>query len=205
MKTNGIVAHPRSRGENPRPAIRTATRPGSSPLTRGKPGEYPARRGRGRLIPAHAGKTVSLTALTASRTAHPRSRGENTTGGDALAALRGSSPLTRGKHMPAPFMYRDPGSSPLTRGKRVFDEALLEEGGLIPAHAGKTCPLLFSLSVSRAHPRSRGENTWQLIISQATVGSSPLTRGKLGITHPSKPRQRLIPAHAGKTRQARSA
>ena len=50
-----------------------------------------------------------------------------------------------------------------------------------------------------AHPRSRGEN-WQWIAGIATeVGSSPLTRGKPGRQLAGLTRQRLIPAHAGKT------
>ena len=70
--------------------------------------------------------------------AHPRSRGEN----EALAASDAT----------------DKGSSPLTRGKPVHVADVLHEGGLIPAHAGKTwCASTYS-TVVRAHPRSRGEN-----------------------------------------------
>ena len=53
-----MTAHPRSRGENPRPRAREPCRSGSSPLTRGKLSEEmgpPPDRG---LIPAHAGKTT---------------------------------------------------------------------------------------------------------------------------------------------------
>ena len=70
-------AHPRSRGENIKSAVGSVIDWGSSPLTRGKPPARSRKPSKTRLIPAHAGKTVSLTALTASRTAHPRSRGEN--------------------------------------------------------------------------------------------------------------------------------
>ena len=50
-----------------------------------------------------------------------------------------------------------------------------------------------------AHPRSRGENDLRLIAGMGPQGSSPLTRGKLrrGIRRFKK--ERLIPAHAGKT------
>ena len=71
--------------------------------------------------------------------------------------------------------------------------------GLIPAHAGKTEIPNAQRRVSRAHPRSRGEN---LPISQDRItpsGSSPLTRGKRGATHHHVKRCGLIPAHAGKT------
>ena len=59
--------------------------------------------------------------------------------------------------------------------------------------------MLFSLSVSRAHPRSRGENGFVLDTPCSLGGSSPLTRGKRrehGLTFRCSG---LIPAHAGKT------
>ena len=74
----GHWAHPRSRGENMIRWCMSVGGPGSSPLTRGK---LPILRrqlaGTG-LIPAHAGKTTVAVPPTGSRTAHPRSRGENT-------------------------------------------------------------------------------------------------------------------------------
>ena len=52
----------------------------------------------------------------------------------------------------------------------------------------------------RAHPRSRGENAPSGRRLDRPSGSSPLTRGKLGLaTHAEVPTG-LIPAHAGKTR-----
>ena len=92
------TAHPRSRGENVHRLIGVRLRSGSSPLTRGK---RRRRRGGcrgGRLIPAHAGKTASTGASSGRQTAHPRSRGENGAFEDSIAAMNGSSPLTRGKH-----------------------------------------------------------------------------------------------------------
>ena len=71
--------------------------------------------------------------------------------------------------------------------------------GLIPAHAGKTCPCRARLLVEWAHPRSRGEN---LIVDRPAnpqAGSSPLTRGKPSRRRTGRPRGGLIPAHAGKT------
>ena len=70
-------AHPRSRGENLIGGCLIAPGQGSSPLTRGKrwwlclEGRLPG------LIPAHAGKTLSQPLRALRRTAHPRSRGEN--------------------------------------------------------------------------------------------------------------------------------
>ena len=71
-------AHPRSRGENLKPARAASARTGSSPLTRGKRRSFrPSCRSRG-LIPAHAGKTPMVHASRSHLWAHPRSRGENT-------------------------------------------------------------------------------------------------------------------------------
>ena len=71
--------------------------------------------------------------------------------------------------------------------------------GLIPAHAGKTFPLLSFAFSFRAHPRSRGENGRVKISTRAGWGSSPLTRGKRRAYAVNLIMCGLIPAHAGKT------
>ena len=71
---------------------------GSSPLTRGKHDRVLARRRDLGLIPAHAGKTPGAPRPSAAAAAHPRSRGENFAEPTRTMTLRGSSPLTRGKH-----------------------------------------------------------------------------------------------------------
>ena len=152
---------------------------GSSPLTRGKRGDTPAGASFLGLIPAHAGKTSAMSAGASGRPAHPRSHGEN----------RPNCGLSE---------FWD-GSSPLTRGKLLGGLEGLRRRGLIPAHAGKTRARCGSSASEPAHPRSRGENTLRMRDIAALPGSSPLTRGKRRVTHPSEPRQRLIPAHAGKT------
>ena len=50
------------------------------------------------------------------------------------------------------------GSSPLTRGKHSRARLSSLVAGLIPAHAGKTMRLSQQGLITRAHPRSRGEN-----------------------------------------------
>ena len=116
--TTSTRAHPRSRGENQRIKSVAASVTGSSPLTRGKRILTRVRSYADGLIPAHAGKTGGPERAVRAFPAHPRSRGENPTGGTATCCSRGSSPLTRGKHG---------GELGVGRG-----------GGLIPAHAGKT-------------------------------------------------------------------
>ena len=152
---------------------------GSSPLTRGKPDRLQRREQAPGLIPAHAGKTRSRSATPWGSRAHPRSRGENPHMNSCLAKPRGSSPLTRGKHL-------------------VLSEAA-SGGGLIPAHAGKTGGDEGNPHGSGAHPRSRGENINLVVSALSGWGSSPLTRGKPTFLPVASPISGLIPAHAGKT------
>ena len=91
------------------------------------------------------------------------------------------------------------GSSPLTRGKPKPCRSCQATGGLIPAHAGKTSRYLLLPIPRRAHPRSRGENSWKLKGKAIVSGSSPLTRGKRDVSLDDVQGPGLIPAHAGKT------
>ena len=111
--------------------------------------------------------------------AHPRSRGEN------MASLLKKAPAI--------------GSSPLTRGKHSSERTWLQRWRLIPAHAGKTYGVVNTTPGVEAHPRSRGENDADRPRVGAHAGSSPLTRGKLGLNLTLTGSLRLIPAHAGKT------
>ena len=172
-------AHPRSRGENEHGRATARERPGSSPLTRGKRRDGLAVTPRARLIPAHAGKTVLPIQFRTWRWAHPRSRGENAFVSHLYCVARGSSPLTRGKH------------NQMTPGN--------PDGGLIPAHAGKTEDRKARCLSRWAHPRSRGENLTVERGSRGLSGSSPLTRGKPVYGVGEAGAMRLIPAHAGKT------
>ena len=176
---SSMRAHPRSRGENSRPATLPSTQSGSSPLTRGKRSQLiRALQARG-LIPAHAGKTDWTLNHVVAQPAHPRSRGENL-------------------YMDKADMFA-PGSSPLTRGKLRLRLRLTNLLGLIPAHAGKTAKPRERPGSQRAHPRSRGENIFVQHFVLAMNGSSPLTRGKQRRISRFSIEQGLIPAHAGKT------
>ena len=132
-----------------------------------------------RLIPAHAGKTGESGRVRGRLGAHPRSRGENTAALIAYLKRKGSSPLTRGKHVAPPVGFR--------------------REGLIPAHAGKTRNSTKHSWTSEAHPRSRGENSAPMMPAISGWGSSPLTRGKPCMARHMMCGRGLIPAHAGKT------
>ena len=178
-----VGAHPRSRGEN-RPGSAGHSRArGSSPLTRGKLGNNLASALPSGLIPAHAGKTRTLLHQSRAPRAHPRSRGENKLQEALKANAAGSSPLTRGK----PLLHRT------TQARER----------LIPAHAGKTPSRSGHTAQAQAHPRSRGENVLPGLPGAVCAGSSPLTRGKLGIEPNLTIARGLIPAHAGKTHARR--
>ena len=155
-------AHPRSRGENDFLPVSSRPRHGSSPLTRGKPSCIISMRVRIRLIPAHAGKTDPPIDCRSRRTAHPRSRGENSTSWSTPSG--------------------DLGSSPLTRGKPQEGGCSLSVLRLIPAHAGKTFIWSAPPLKTAAHPRSRGENEERIRSKMVESGSSPLTRGKHFLT-----------------------
>ena len=99
--------------------------------------------------------------------AHPRSRGENSSARKRPASARGSSPLTR--------------------GKRALRSVQGLQSRLIPTHAGKTVFMIVVVATDTAHPRSRGENPGATHEAWTKAGSSPLTRGKLFITIPSFP------------------
>ena len=178
------AAHPRSRGENLGLRHARVEMEGSSPLTRGKPSIPPAFSSRPRLIPAHAGKTMSSPGSIRVPWAHPRSRGENSSEAGDEKGSTGSSPLTRGK----------PSRAIQARAR----------DGLIPAHAGKTAPNGIKNFADGAHPRSRGENYAPERPTVGRRGSSPLTRGKRAEDVNANFAERLIPAHAGKTRDSRA-
>ena len=147
-------------------------------------------------------------------------RGENFSPVLANMLSRGSSPHARGKRTPARIRHEvnrahprmrgenafqplnrveSPGSSPHARGKRSRAHRRYDVHGLIPACAGKTSLLLFSLFSARAHPRMRGENSTPATIFSRQTGSSPHARGKPASRAAIDPAERLIPACAGKT------
>ena len=110
---------------------------------------------------------------------HPRSRGENTPSRHASRLICGSSPLTR--------------------GKQAGRTDIPDRDGLISAHAGKMQHRKPGTTPTRAHPRSRRENSTFSTPVGSMSGSSPLTQGKHRYAFGDAEHPRLIPAHAGKT------
>ena len=85
------------------------------------------------------------------------------------------------------------------RGKQTVKVKVGADGGLIPAHAGKTLVYRRFFIRSRAHPRACGENRDGRGHPPHSAGSSPRMRGKLRVARSIEFWVRLIPAHAGKT------
>ena len=111
-------AHPRSRGEHIITIPNQVGVKGSSPLARGTLTALRSFAQKLGLIPARAGNTSRPHSHTERWRAHPRSRGEHSTNGQAIPGVEGSSPLARGTHR------RQSGND----GTQ----------GLIPARAGNT-------------------------------------------------------------------
>ena len=136
--TLALSAHPRSRGEHAEHFTVEARVVGSSPLARGTLTGELVTAGVSRLIPARAGNTPWQPRPSASRSAHPRSRGEHPMPLASICCRFGSSPLARGTHYACRLLLLRP--------------------RLIPARAGNTGIEINRYSTLPAHPRSRGEH-----------------------------------------------
>ena len=171
--------HPRSRGEYNSGHVKNDWVAGSSPLSRG----IPCRRSRGRadvgIIPALAGNTHQYSARGRIPGDHPRSRGEY-----AIHFYK------YGRHE---------GSSPLSRGIPTQARVQATYIRIIPALAGNTRTATPKTRSVADHPRSRGEYRPSASVTVSENGSSPLSRGILGVVHRGRRCRRIIPALAGNT------
>ena len=152
---------------------------GSSPHTRGAPHRRPHVRGRQGIIPAYAGSTRGRRRSGWSRRDHPRIRGEH----------------RRALSVPTSV----PGSSPHTRGARTVDATGKGDERIIPAYAGSTPASRSHSEGFRDHPRIRGEHPIHAMTGTAMEGSSPHTRGALGLAQRRERVFGIIPAYAGST------
>ena len=91
------------------------------------------------------------------------------------------------------------GSPPLTRGiqKREMQSGVAVR--FTPAHAGNTALGVLFGSMTKVHPRSRGEYCHPRLQKLATEGSPPLTRGIRGQHFGFDISTGFTPAHAGNT------
>ena len=152
---------------------------GSSPLARGLRPVAGHRRIHLRIIPARAGFTCCVPKTVTHTPDHPRSRGVYEFPSIPAAWGAGSSPLARGLHQ----MYN----------------AIMANGGIIPARAGFTPHHRQLTRPYTDHPRSRGVYRASFFSDIAHEGSSPLARGLPGRDYGHPERTRIIPARAGFT------
>ena len=184
-RTHGRRDHPRVCGENSSYCRLLSSSSGSPPRMRGKQGRIRQAGKNFGITPAHVGKTVRSNPSLACSVNHPRACGENRPRPSRPAQFRGSPPRMRGK---------------LENGG-----IQTEEGGITPAHAGKTALGFSTVSRLSDHPRACGENSYLLQRRGRNTGSPPRMRGKLFSLLTLSLFSRITPAHAGKTRQAPTA
>ena len=132
------------------------------------------------ITPAHAGKTSNETWLRKLSRDHPRACGENFI-----------------RHFLAKIL---PGSPPRMRGKHSESTGRLCGARITPAHAGKTITKRASPLGCQDHPRACGENEIAGGNVRKGEGSPPRMRGKHHIAIYLELKNRITPAHAGKTR-----
>ena len=115
-------------------------------------------------------------------------------------------PRTRGEKCSYPAdRHSVPGSPPHTRGKVHPAEAEHRRSRITPAHAGKSSASCGLRSLTRDHPRTRGEKPLVQGHSFLLLGSPPHTRGKGSKTLQDRRLRRITPAHAGKRAFRRTA
>ena len=91
-----------------------------------------------------------------------------------------------------------PGSPPHTRGKVIGNTCNKIGNRITPAHAGKRRIARSYASLSRDHPRTRGEKVTMRYYESARLGSPPHTRGKVFLIIMILFVVGITPAHAGK-------
>ena len=132
-----------------------------------------------RITPAHAGKTWLAASRAELARDHPRACGENSCAVEVSWVRLGSPPRMRGKRSLCHLSFRQ---------RRIT-----------PAHAGKTFTDSMGYCVRQDHPRACGENV-SIVSGLATaIGSPPRMRGKLIVQRHTALKDRITPAHAGKT------
>ena len=137
-----------------------------------------------RITPAYAGKRKILGGENGGNQDHPRLCGEKTAGVPITSSVSGSPPPMRGK------------------GK--CDVAVLQNGRITPAYAGKSCRYGRPHTAARDHPRLCGEKLLFVDQSIYYTGSPPPMRGKGEVGTTGCILYGITPAYAGKRSHFRS-
>ncbi len=169
--------HPRMRGERLMNDTSAGPSSGSSPHARGTRVAQERQRPGDRIIPACAGNAPTKRRGWASRSDHPRMRGE--------------------RRREFNDLFKNHGSSPHARGTRLVRSAIQTVNRIIPACAGNAASVTACVIVTSDHPRMRGERYERQTLASRTGGSSPHARGTLGQQRRQRAYRRIIPACAG--------
>ena len=150
---------------------------GSSPRVRGTGAVAVMERVVDGIIPARAGnRRRSIEPISAIRD-HPRACGEQS--------------------CRCPLPVRGAGSSPRVRGTDVPAQAVLRDGGIIPARAGNSFQFRVRTIDTRDHPRACGEQYFRQYGKTWYEGSSPRVRGTVRQVLAVRAGGGIIPARAG--------
>ena len=169
--------HPRERGESARAMRLLVTSWGPSPRARGILLCDPGPLGLEGSIPASAGNPAGPISVSALHWVHPRERGESFAG--------------------APLSRPVGGPSPRARGILAARARAVHILGSIPASAGNPHRHQIHLSLSRVHPRERGESLGRRPLRLHETGPSPRARGIPRRGRRRRRWPRSIPASAG--------
>ena len=120
-----------------------------------------------------------------------------------MPVASGSSPRGRGKPR-LRGSSADPRPAHPRAGGENFENGFdcARRLGSSPRGRGKPPPMSATCSLTKAHPRAGGENILRSVGGPHAQGSSPRGRGKPELTMEDATALGLIPARAGKTRQA---
>ena len=173
--------HPRTCGEKSLNLKNAFPTSGSPPHMRGKEKVGEVNTYEKRITPAHAGKSPPPSAPSGRKKDHPRTCGEK-----SFKPLTGS--------------WRR-GSPPHMRGKGIDASPLVLPVGITPAHAGKSGSGCRTPGWPEDHPRACGEKAPLWYTQCAKRGSPPRMRGKGPSVVYSVCKERITPAHAGKSIQ----
>ena len=129
------------------------------------------------IIPARAGNRRASTSGSPRRWDHPRACGEQFSISSANHRHTGSPPRVRGTDVPA--------------------QAVLRDGGIIPARAGNSFQFRVRTIDTRDHPRACGEQYFRQYGKTWYEGSSPRVRGTVRQVLAVRAGGGIIPARAG--------
>ena len=191
--------HPRACGKKRKIKCANTRRKGSPPRMRGKALRLHGRGWLAGITPACAGKSRSRSWTRCARRDHPRACGEKCIYRQYITACSGSPPPVRGKEKEHHRDVGFAGSPPPVRGKGFPCSPQAGQRRITPACAGKRGLDVVRTHWSQDHPRPCGEKAAESCLLSAFLGSPLPMQGKDLLRSPGGRKERITPAHAGKS------